>query len=104
VAVRVLHMFRCRRNDYAPSAVPESNSRLRCRCCFSVVRARSVRRRPLGQTPTGLHGTNAQFWPGLQRLHGPLNDAQLDWLGYRLMLLNKQLSGERRVYSAGRIE
>ena len=29
MVVRVLHMFTCRRNDYAPSAVPKSNSRFR---------------------------------------------------------------------------
>jgi hypothetical protein len=84
ILVRVLHMFTFRRNDYAPSAVPKSNSRFRPDAAhLSSFRIRAARRRRFGQMQYRPHGTNTRFWPGLQRLHGPLNDAQLDGLGYR---------------------
>ena len=96
MVVRVLHMFTCRRNDYAPSAVPKSNSRFRPDAAhLSSFRIRAARRRRFGQMQYRPHGTNARFWPGLQPPPRAIERGAARWAQLSVMLLDQQLSGER---------
>src|SRR5690242_21863339 len=95
IVVRVLHMFKCRRNDYAPSAVPKSNSRFRlmlrtCPACESVpcdgggsVRCDIDR---MAQT---------HVLAGLAAPPGAIGRRAARWARLSVMLLDQQLSGER---------
>jgi hypothetical protein len=82
VVVRVLHMLRAG-GTIMPQALPKSNSRFRLmlRTCPAFESVPCDGGGSSDAIPTAWH--KRTFWPGLQRLHGPLNDEQLDGLGYR---------------------
>ena len=83
VVVRVLHMLR------AGGTIKPQARFLRVIADFDLMLRTCPASNPCRATaavrsdaiPTAWH--KRTFWPGLQRLHGPLNDEQLDGLGYR---------------------